>query len=135
MFPAIRLNGHIISILDKCNNLNHLKQLQSHVITLGHGQNHFYTFKLLRLGIEKLSITAYARLHEGITVLLSEEMPEGIRDKPFWNSIVAECMQNELFSKVIEFFRRMILRWGLRKGIGLIRWRWFIRFLLVGIVG
>lgn len=54
-------------------------------------------------------ISGYTRVGEvGHAVLLFEEMPESIRDTPFWNSIIAGCMQNGLFSEAIEFFRRMI---------------------------
>ncbi|KAL2559925.1 Pentatricopeptide repeat-containing protein [Forsythia ovata] len=240
MFPATSLNKHVLSILDRCNNLNHLKQLQAHLITLGHGNTHFYTFKLLRFCTVNLSNLAYARYifdhfnspniylytsmitaytaisdhtssvllyrkmvrknyskpnefifpivlkscpevvehygtqmvqaqivksgfgrysvvqtavldaysrygvdivlarkmfdemsdrnvvswtamisgytrvgEVGNAVLLFEEMPDGIRDTPFWNSIIAGCMQNGLFSEAIEFFRRMIFEEGI----------------------
>ncbi|XP_073129863.1 pentatricopeptide repeat-containing protein At1g33350 [Henckelia pumila] len=229
-------NKHVLSILDKCSNLNHLKQLQAHLIVLGHGQTHFYAFKLIRfctlhlsnLGYARLlfdkfnspniymyaaMITAYATSSDhasavllyrhmlrenrskpndfvfsiilksypgvlkrygtdlvqaqvvksgyggnpavqtavldaysrycvdvgaarkvfdemsnrsvlswtamisgytrvglvGNAVLLFDEVPEGIRDTPFWNSIIAGCVQNGLFSEAIGFFRRMIV--------------------------
>ncbi|KAL0408513.1 UNVERIFIED_CONTAM: Pentatricopeptide repeat-containing protein [Sesamum radiatum] len=60
-------------------------------------------------------ISGYARAGQvGNAVLLFEEMPEGIRDTPFWNSIIAGCAQNGLFSEAIEFFRRMVFEegWG-----------------------
>ncbi|XP_073020975.1 pentatricopeptide repeat-containing protein At1g33350 [Primulina eburnea] len=233
------LNRHVLSILDNCSNLNHLKQLQAHLTVLGHGQTHFYAFKLIRfctlhlsnLGYARLlfdkfnspniylyaaMITAYAPLSDhasavllyrrmlrenrskpndfvfsiilksypavlkrhgtelvqaqvvksgygetpavqtaildaysrycvdigaarkvfdemsdrsvmswtamlsgytrvglvGNAVLLFDEMPEGIRDTPFWNSIISGCVQNGLFSEAIEFFRRMIVEEG-----------------------
>ncbi|PIN26378.1 hypothetical protein CDL12_00864 [Handroanthus impetiginosus] len=235
------LNRHILAILDKCNNLNHLKQLQAHLISLGHGHTHFYAFKLIRFCTLRLHNIAYARHlfdkfnspniylytavidaytavpdHEsavllyremvrengskpnhfmfsiilkswpevlrshgvelvqaqivksgfggnpvvqiaildaysryrvdvgaarkvfdempdrnvvswtamisgyaragqvGNAVLLFEEMPEEIRDTPFWNCIIAGFVQNGFFSKAIEFFRRMAVEEGVR---------------------
>ncbi|KAL3835664.1 hypothetical protein ACJIZ3_010400 [Penstemon smallii] len=244
MLPSsTTLNRHVLSIIDKCRNLNHLKQLQSHLITLGHGQTHFYTFKLIRFCTIHLSSLAYARrlfdkfnspniylytamitaytsvsdhvssvllyrdmLSEnrskpnhfmfslimkswpevvksygvelvqaqvlksgfgeypvvqtaildaysrygvdvgvarkvfdemsernvvswtamisgytrvgqlGNAVLLFEEMPEGFRDTPFWNCIIAGCLQNGLFTEAIEFFRRMVVEEGVNGG-------------------
>ncbi|KAM7464720.1 hypothetical protein LguiA_032841 [Lonicera macranthoides] len=55
------LNQHVLAILDKCNHLNHLKQLHSYLITLGHAQTHFYAFKLLRFCTISLSNLQYAR--------------------------------------------------------------------------
>ncbi|KAK1315099.1 Pentatricopeptide repeat-containing protein [Acorus calamus] len=43
-----KLNQHILSNLEKCKHLHHIKQLQSHLITLGHEHTQFLTFKLLR---------------------------------------------------------------------------------------
>ncbi|KAK6116582.1 hypothetical protein DH2020_049688 [Rehmannia glutinosa] len=240
MLPSSNsLNRHVLTILDKCSNLNHLKQLQAHLITLGHGHTHFYAFKLIRFcttrlcnlgyarhlfdrfsspniylytaiitaytsvsdhesavllyrdmirenrskpnhfmfsiilkswpevvrgyGVELVQaqivklgyggntvvqtaildaysrygvevglarkvfdemsdrnvvswtamISGYARAGQvGNAVLLFEEMPEGIRDTPFWNCIIAGCVQNGLFSEAIEFFRRMVFEDG-----------------------
>lgn len=236
------LNRHVLSILDKCSDLNHLKQLQAHLITIGHGDTHFYAFKLIRLCTLRLCNLAYARRvfdkfrspniylytaiigaytrvpdHEsavllyrdmlrssrskpnhymfsiilkswpevvesygvelvhtqivksgfggnpvvqtavldgysrygadvglgrkvfdempvrnvvswtamisayaragllGNAVLLFEEMSVEIRDTPFWNCIIAGCLQNGLFTEAIEFFRRMIEE-GVRRG-------------------
>ncbi|KAL0327351.1 UNVERIFIED_CONTAM: Pentatricopeptide repeat-containing protein [Sesamum angustifolium] len=241
--PSTSLNRHVLAILDKCNNLNHLKQLQAHLIALGHGHTHFYAFKLIRFctvrlcnlayarrmfdkfispniflytaiinactsvpdhlsavllyrdmvrenrskpnhfmfsiilkswpevlpsyGVELVQtqivksgfggnpvvqtaildaysrygvdvgrarkvfdeipdrnvvswtamISGYARAGQvGNAVLLFEEMPEGIRDTPFWNSIIAGCAQNGLFSEAIEFFRRMVVDEGMGAG-------------------
>ncbi|KAL5081121.1 hypothetical protein RYX36_009542 [Vicia faba] len=54
------LNDFVSTILNKINHLNHLKQLQSHLITLGHSQTHFYAFKLLRFSFINLSNLHYA---------------------------------------------------------------------------
>nr|AYM00906.1 pentatricopeptide repeat protein [Salvia miltiorrhiza] len=48
-------------------------------------------------------------------ILLFEEMPEGIRDAPFWNSIIAGCVQNGLLSEAIEFFKRMVVEGGVNR--------------------
>ncbi|KAH6777519.1 Pentatricopeptide repeat superfamily protein [Perilla frutescens var. hirtella] len=61
MIPCWSLNRHVCAILDKCNNLNHLKQLQSHLITLGHAHIHFYAFKLIRFCTTRLRDLGYAR--------------------------------------------------------------------------
>ncbi|CAL1385879.1 unnamed protein product [Linum trigynum] len=55
------LNQHVLGILSKCDHLNHLKQLQSFLTILGHSQTHFYSFKLVRFCVLKLSDLAYAR--------------------------------------------------------------------------
>ncbi|KAL3528466.1 hypothetical protein ACH5RR_007788 [Cinchona calisaya] len=55
------LNNHVLTILEKCKHLNHLKQLQAHLITLGHSQTQFYLFKLVRFCTIKLSDVKYAR--------------------------------------------------------------------------
>lgn len=58
-------------------------------------------------------ISGYTRAGQvGDAVLLFEEMPEGIRDTPFWNCIIAGCVQNGLFAEAIEFFRRMVVAQG-----------------------
>ncbi|KMT10344.1 hypothetical protein BVRB_5g120940 [Beta vulgaris subsp. vulgaris] len=49
-------------ILNKCKTLNHVKQLQSSLITLGHSQSQFFSFKLLRFCTLNLSNLIYARL-------------------------------------------------------------------------
>ncbi|XP_052118262.1 pentatricopeptide repeat-containing protein At1g33350 [Arachis duranensis] len=56
------LNEHVLWILGKCKNLNHLKQLQSYLTVLGHSQTHFYAFKLLRFSALTLSNLPYARI-------------------------------------------------------------------------
>ncbi|KAJ0087564.1 hypothetical protein Patl1_06909 [Pistacia atlantica] len=55
------LNQQVLAILERCNHLNHLKQLQSFLITLGHAQTNFYNFKLVRFCTLKLSNLTYAR--------------------------------------------------------------------------
>ncbi|XAR48154.1 hypothetical protein NMG60_11030884 [Bertholletia excelsa] len=63
--PALNnpnLNHHVLGILDKCNQINHLKQLQAFLIVLGHGQTQFFAFKLVRFCSLALSNLAYARL-------------------------------------------------------------------------
>ncbi|CDP11100.1 unnamed protein product [Coffea canephora] len=56
------LNNHVLAILDKCKRLNHLKQLQAFLITLGHSKTQFFVFKLVRFCTVKLSNITYARL-------------------------------------------------------------------------
>ncbi|XP_061342663.1 pentatricopeptide repeat-containing protein At1g33350 [Gastrolobium bilobum] len=58
----LNLNQHVLAILSKSNNLNHLKQLQAFLITLGHSQTQFYAFKLVRFCALSLSNLHYARL-------------------------------------------------------------------------
>ncbi|KAF5197013.1 Pentatricopeptide repeat-containing protein [Thalictrum thalictroides] len=58
----LNIDKQVISILEKCRNLNHLKQLQSCLITLGHSQTQFLSFKLVRFCILSLSNLDYARL-------------------------------------------------------------------------
>ncbi|CAJ2666939.1 unnamed protein product [Trifolium pratense] len=55
------LNELVSTILNKINHINHLKQLQSHLTTLGHSQTHFYAFKLFRFCSIKLSNLHYAQ--------------------------------------------------------------------------
>ncbi|XP_042509065.1 pentatricopeptide repeat-containing protein At1g33350-like [Macadamia integrifolia] len=57
------LNQYVLAVLDKCNHLNHLKQLQAFLLTLGHGQTQFYAFKLVRFCALTLTLTNlnYAR--------------------------------------------------------------------------
>ncbi|KAL9324242.1 hypothetical protein ACSQ67_009099 [Phaseolus vulgaris] len=56
------LNEHVLETLSKCNDLNHLKQLQGYLTTLGHAHTHFYAFKLLRFCALTLSNLSYAHL-------------------------------------------------------------------------
>uniref|UniRef100_A0A2P2Q2U6 Pentatricopeptide repeat-containing protein n=1 Tax=Rhizophora mucronata TaxID=61149 RepID=A0A2P2Q2U6_RHIMU len=58
---VLSLNRRVLAILSKCNHLNHLKQLQSFLITLGHSQTQFYAFKLVRFCVLRLSDLDYAR--------------------------------------------------------------------------
>ncbi|KAL8550644.1 hypothetical protein ACS0TY_009166 [Phlomoides rotata] len=246
MLPSsTSLNRHVLAILDKCNDLHHLQQLQSHLISLGHGNTYFYAFKLIRFCTTRLCNLRYARFlfdkfyspniflytaivaayaavpdHEsavliyrdmirknrskpnhfmfsiilkswpevlrsygvelvqaqigksgfggypvvqtaildaysrygddvhlarkvfdemsernvvswtamisrytragkvGNAILLFKEMPEEIRDTPFWNCIIAGCVQNGLFSEAIAFFRRMVVEEGNRPNQG-----------------
>ncbi|XP_051149032.1 pentatricopeptide repeat-containing protein At1g33350 [Andrographis paniculata] len=55
------LNRHVLTILDKCSNLDHLRQLQAHLTALGHARTHFYAFKLIRFCTTRLRNLAYAR--------------------------------------------------------------------------
>ncbi|KAG4941820.1 hypothetical protein JHK87_045691 [Glycine soja] len=56
------LNEHVLDTLSKSNHLNHLKQLQAYLTTLGHAHTHFYAFKLIRFCTLTLSNLTYARL-------------------------------------------------------------------------
>jgi pentatricopeptide repeat protein len=57
------LNEHVLAVLAKCNHLNHLKQLQAFLITLGHNQTtQFYAFKLVRFCALSLAKLPYARV-------------------------------------------------------------------------
>ncbi|XWS40776.1 hypothetical protein CRYUN_Cryun17cG0024500 [Craigia yunnanensis] len=56
------MNQHVFAILEKCNHLNHLKQLQSFIITQGQSQTQFYVFKLVRFCTLKIFNFYYARL-------------------------------------------------------------------------
>jgi len=58
---ASNLTTHILSILEKIKHLNQLKQLQSYLITTGHSEHQFFTFKLLRCCVLSLSNLDYAR--------------------------------------------------------------------------
>ncbi|KAJ4713924.1 Pentatricopeptide repeat-containing protein [Melia azedarach] len=55
------LNQPVLAILERCNHINHLKQLHSFLITVGHSQDQFYAFKLVRFCTVKLSNFSYAR--------------------------------------------------------------------------
>ncbi|KAL6969310.1 hypothetical protein U1Q18_029028 [Sarracenia purpurea var. burkii] len=55
------LNQHVLAVLEKCNHINHLKQLQAFLITLGHGQTQFFAFKLVRFCTLALANLEYAR--------------------------------------------------------------------------
>ncbi|RVW31831.1 hypothetical protein VitviT2T_029306 [Vitis vinifera] len=57
----LNLNNSVLALLERCIHLNHLKQLQAFLITLGHAQTHFYAFKLLRFCTLALSNLSYAR--------------------------------------------------------------------------
>ncbi|KAK9995220.1 hypothetical protein SO802_024923 [Lithocarpus litseifolius] len=59
--PNVNLNQHVLSVLAKCNHLNHLKQLQAFLIALGHSQTQFYAFKLVRFCALSLANLPYAR--------------------------------------------------------------------------
>ncbi|KAL5996830.1 hypothetical protein ACLOJK_007752 [Asimina triloba] len=61
LLPRPSLHEHFLSLLEKCVNLGHLKQLQSHLITLGHAQTQLFAFKLVRFSILSLSNLDYAR--------------------------------------------------------------------------
>ncbi|KAL2334476.1 hypothetical protein Fmac_015689 [Flemingia macrophylla] len=56
------LNEQILDSLSKSNNLDHLKQLQGYLTTLGHAHTHFYAFKLIRFCALTLSNLNHARL-------------------------------------------------------------------------
>ncbi|KMZ69381.1 pentatricopeptide repeat protein [Zostera marina] len=51
----------ILTIFEKSTKLTHLKQLQSHLLIHGHGQNQLYSFKLLRFCAIAMSDLRYAR--------------------------------------------------------------------------
>ncbi|KAK1555990.1 hypothetical protein Q3G72_034275 [Acer saccharum] len=57
----LNLNQQVLGIIERCIHLNHLKQLQCFLTTLGHNQNQFYAFKLVRFCNLKLSNFTYAR--------------------------------------------------------------------------
>lgn len=61
MFGSSNLNKHVLALLEKSKHLNHLKQLQAFLITLGHADTQFYAFKLLRFSTISLSDLNYAR--------------------------------------------------------------------------
>ncbi|XP_071703552.1 pentatricopeptide repeat-containing protein At1g33350 [Rutidosis leptorrhynchoides] len=61
MQSTSNLNTQILSILDKISHINHLKQLQSYLITTGHSQNQFFSFKLVRCCVLSLSNLTYAQ--------------------------------------------------------------------------
>ncbi|XP_021768854.1 pentatricopeptide repeat-containing protein At1g33350-like [Chenopodium quinoa] len=56
------LTETVVAILEKCKTLNHLKQLQSSLITLGHAQAQFFVFRLIRFCTLHLSDLHYAHL-------------------------------------------------------------------------
>ncbi|CAN4095322.1 unnamed protein product [Withania somnifera] len=62
MLVGPNLEQGILVILDKCKSLTQLKQLQSHLITIGHGQTQLYAFKLVRFCTISLSYLNYGRL-------------------------------------------------------------------------
>ncbi|KAG7025121.1 Pentatricopeptide repeat-containing protein, partial [Cucurbita argyrosperma subsp. argyrosperma] len=55
------LNQLVLSVLEKCSHLNHLKQLQGFLISLGHSQTQFYAFKLVRFCNLTLTDLCYSR--------------------------------------------------------------------------
>ncbi|GAV59691.1 hypothetical protein CFOL_v3_03222 [Cephalotus follicularis] len=59
--PTLNLNECVLAIVEKCNHLIHLKQLQSFLITVGHAHTQFYAFKLVRFRTLKLNNLNYAR--------------------------------------------------------------------------
>ncbi|XXG46921.1 hypothetical protein AAC387_Pa02g1649 [Persea americana] len=57
------LNQYILSLLDQCKHLNHLKQVQAFLLTLGHGQTQFFAFKMVRFcTLSPPDLLHYARL-------------------------------------------------------------------------
>ncbi|TYJ17112.1 hypothetical protein E1A91_A09G028800v1 [Gossypium mustelinum] len=58
----LKMNQHFLTILEKCINLSHLKQLQSFIISQGHSHTQFYIFKLVRFCTLKIFNFYYARL-------------------------------------------------------------------------
>ncbi|KAJ4959835.1 hypothetical protein NE237_019745 [Protea cynaroides] len=54
------LNKDVLTLLNKCNHLDHLKQLQAFLLTPGHGQTLFYAFKLVRFCALTLTNLNYA---------------------------------------------------------------------------
>ncbi|CAA7398948.1 unnamed protein product [Spirodela intermedia] len=59
--PAVALNQHVLATLERCGHLRQLKQLQAHLIVLGHGHTQFFSFKLLRFSATVLADLRYAR--------------------------------------------------------------------------
>ncbi|WMV19828.1 hypothetical protein MTR67_013213 [Solanum verrucosum] len=62
MLVGPNLHQDILVILEKCRSLTQLKQLQGHLITIGHGQTQLYAFKLVRFCTISLSNLSYGRL-------------------------------------------------------------------------
>ncbi|KAI3978618.1 hypothetical protein MKX01_015793, partial [Papaver californicum] len=60
--PNRHINERILTVLQRSNHINHLKQLQSFLITTGHSRIQFIAFKLVRFCIITLSNIDYARL-------------------------------------------------------------------------
>ncbi|KAJ4800652.1 Pentatricopeptide repeat-containing protein [Rhynchospora pubera] len=56
------LPSHILSLIDRCSSISHLKQIHSHLITHGHGGNQPFLFKLIRLSYLSFSSFSYSRL-------------------------------------------------------------------------
>ncbi|WOH16624.1 hypothetical protein DCAR_0936182 [Daucus carota subsp. sativus] len=61
MLAVPTLNKHIVTLLNKSNHLNHLKQIQAFLVTLGYSQTQFYAFKLVRFCNLSLFNLNYAR--------------------------------------------------------------------------
>ncbi|XP_078440595.1 pentatricopeptide repeat-containing protein At1g33350-like [Wolffia australiana] len=59
--PGAALNNHVLRTISRCVHLRHLKQLQAHLVVLGHGQTQFFCFKLVRFCTNTLSHLPYAR--------------------------------------------------------------------------
>lgn len=61
--PRNRIINHeyVLEKLGKCSDLNHLKQLQAFLITIGHSQTQLYAFKLVRFTALALANLSYAR--------------------------------------------------------------------------
>ncbi|CAA6662545.1 unnamed protein product [Spirodela intermedia] len=61
--PAVALNQHVLATLERCGHLRQLKQLQAHLIVLGHGHTQFFSFKLLRFSATSSSSSSIAAVH------------------------------------------------------------------------
>ncbi|XP_072955490.1 pentatricopeptide repeat-containing protein At1g33350 [Typha angustifolia] len=59
--PHTNSKDQALSLLGRCTHLAHLKQLQSRLITSGHGQSQFVSFKLVRFCSLVLADLRYAR--------------------------------------------------------------------------
>ncbi|KAL7110401.1 hypothetical protein ACP275_05G023700 [Erythranthe tilingii] len=139
MLPSLTsLNRHVLTFLDKCSNLSHLKQLQAHLITLGHGETHFYAFKLIRFCTLRLCnlgyarhmfdgfnspniylytaiITAYAQVPDHASaVLLYRDMVRENRSKPnhYMFSIILKSWPEVVRSYGVELVQAQIVKSG-----------------------
>ncbi|OMO88685.1 hypothetical protein CCACVL1_08262 [Corchorus capsularis] len=61
-WEQLKMHQFFLGIVEKCNHLNHLKQLQSFLITQGQSQTQLYIFKLVRFCTLKIFDFCYARL-------------------------------------------------------------------------
>ncbi|KAG6524327.1 hypothetical protein ZIOFF_014233 [Zingiber officinale] len=59
---ALSINGHHVSLLHRCTTLHHLKQLQTFLLSPGHGRTQFYALKLLLFSALVLADIPYASL-------------------------------------------------------------------------